>query len=381
MRNPNAKIDKKSSAIIGKKSNRGVNKSDAHKKQSITKDSSIEYSQRNVGIEITTNTLSQTIDKGMVKNNSIDASKKGNHFNGTISTHPISLSINISNNIVTPTANKPKGIAFANNDQNKQKSARITANANLSTRNTLHTTKNNIKNSESKACVPLSKIQNYLKAGKTAIKSKRNSLITEKTKNSNIAEPRPLNPSHSIDKTSAKPNQSLRDFNLTQEIVLSPKGKIKTEIHFPLTPAQALKEYASKLSDFEKGEILDYKEIYFIGKNPTKKHFSYDDKNGDYISIIGQHVAFRYEILELLGKGSFGQAIKCIDHKTKQEIALKIIKSNKKFQHQATVEVKILKYIRDHDIKDSTNCIKMLDYFTFRKHIVTIILNFLVHFL
>lgn len=43
-----------------------------------------------------------------------------------------------------------------------------------------------------------------------------------------------------------------------------------------------------------------------------------------------------------LGKGSFGIAVKCFDHKTKEEVALKIIKNKKKYYYQAGVELKIL---------------------------------------
>ena len=45
------------------------------------------------------------------------------------------------------------------------------------------------------------------------------------------------------------------------------------------------------------------------------------------------HIAYRYEIQEPLGKGSFGQALKVFDHKTKEFFALKIIWNKKKFQH------------------------------------------------
>lgn len=38
------------------------------------------------------------------------------------------------------------------------------------------------------------------------------------------------------------------------------------------------------------------------------------------------HVAFRYEIMEVIGKGSFGQVIRALDHKTGQQVAIKIIR-------------------------------------------------------
>lgn len=42
--------------------------------------------------------------------------------------------------------------------------------------------------------------------------------------------------------------------------------------------------------------------------------------------VMHDHVAFRYEILEVIGKGSFGQVIRALDHKTGQQVAIKIIR-------------------------------------------------------
>lgn len=46
---------------------------------------------------------------------------------------------------------------------------------------------------------------------------------------------------------------------------------------------------------------------------------------------MNDHVMYRYELLERLGKGSFGQVFKCFDHKLKEEVALKIIRNKEKF--------------------------------------------------
>jgi dual specificity tyrosine-phosphorylation-regulated kinase 2/3/4 len=81
------------------------------------------------------------------------------------------------------------------------------------------------------------------------------------------------------------------------------------------------------------------------------------------------HIAFRYEILGFLGKGSFGIAVKAFDHKRKEEVALKIIKNKKKYYYQAGVELKILQFLKENDLEDTMNIIHMKDYVVFRKHL------------
>lgn len=91
-----------------------------------------------------------------------------------------------------------------------------------------------------------------------------------------------------------------------------------------MKPQVALKHFSADLTDYEKGEILGYPQICFIGRHGIKKVESscledhnngYDDENGDYNIVIGDHIAYRYEVVELLGSGSFGQCVKVIDHK------------------------------------------------------------------
>jgi len=58
--------------------------------------------------------------------------------------------------------------------------------------------------------------------------------------------------------------------------------------------------------------------------------------------MMKDHIAYRYELIEHLGRGSFGVAVKCFDHKTQEMVAIKIIKNKKKYYYQAGVELKIL---------------------------------------
>lgn len=85
--------------------------------------------------------------------------------------------------------------------------------------------------------------------------------------------------------------------------------------------------------------------------------------------VIHDHICYRYEILEVIGKGSFGQVIRALDHKTNQYVAIKIIRNKKRFHHQALVEVRILDELRKKDADGSHNIIHMLDYVYFRNHL------------
>lgn len=122
-----------------------------------------------------------------------------------------------------------------------------------------------------------------------------------------------------------------------------------------VSPSRALR--MANLNIFERGEIIDYKDIFFCGTQDAKKHigdltsdtanFGYDDERGDYNIVAGDHLAYRYEIVDILGKGSFGQVARCIDHKTGTLMAIKIIRNKKRFHQQALVEVDILQKLRD----------------------------------
>jgi len=47
--------------------------------------------------------------------------------------------------------------------------------------------------------------------------------------------------------------------------------------------------------------------------------------------VAGDHIAYRYEVLEMLGKGSFGIVVKAFDHKRHEFVAVKIIRNQRRF--------------------------------------------------
>ncbi|XP_029767528.1 dual specificity tyrosine-phosphorylation-regulated kinase 4 [Terrapene carolina triunguis] len=149
-----------------------------------------------------------------------------------------------------------------------------------------------------------------------------------------------------------------------------------TSLKLPLTATEALKYFRNQLTVYEQEEILNYAELWFLGLEAkkieglpeTQNNNCYDDEHGTYIKVLHDHIAYRYEVLEVIGKGSFGQVAKCLDHKTNELVAVKIIRNKKRFHNQALVEVKILDALRKKD-KDSThNVVHMKECFYFRNH-------------
>ena len=60
-------------------------------------------------------------------------------------------------------------------------------------------------------------------------------------------------------------------------------------------------------------EINQYKKVYYIGhkckkinRDNKQLNSGYDDDKGEYLFQIFDHIGYRYEIVEVLGKGSFG---------------------------------------------------------------------------
>ncbi|KAF7552206.1 hypothetical protein G7046_g7480 [Stylonectria norvegica] len=133
------------------------------------------------------------------------------------------------------------------------------------------------------------------------------------------------------------------------------------------------------LNIYERGEIVDYTDVYFCGTQNAHKvvgdmqsdtpNFGYDDERGDYTIVPGDHLSYRYEIIDILGKGSFGQVVRCIDHRTGGLVAIKIIRNKKRFHQQALVEVNILQKLREWDPKNKHSMVNFTQSFYFRGHL------------
>uniref|UniRef100_A0AC34GXH0 Dual-specificity kinase n=1 Tax=Panagrolaimus sp. ES5 TaxID=591445 RepID=A0AC34GXH0_9BILA len=173
-----------------------------------------------------------------------------------------------------------------------------------------------------------------------------------------------------------------------------------------LGPDVALRRFGSKLTTFEKSEIMNYENVYFVG-SAAKKHVvlssikknnnGFDDEKGHYIlnihdhigyryeilKVMGSgsfankghyilnihdHIGYRYEILKIMGSGSFANVVQAYDHAKKEFVALKIVKNKKNFHHQVKEEIRILEKLGHEDPDGSAKIGHIVDHFDFRNH-------------
>ena len=78
-------------------------------------------------------------------------------------------------------------------------------------------------------------------------------------------------------------------------------------------------------------DVLNFQKYIQRYFHPTKAerivNNGYDDADGYYRISKNDQIGFRFQIIEQIGKGAFGQVLKCFDHKTKQMVAMKLVKN------------------------------------------------------
>jgi dual specificity tyrosine-phosphorylation-regulated kinase 2/3/4 len=146
----------------------------------------------------------------------------------------------------------------------------------------------------------------------------------------------------------------------------------------PISPQDALATYFGLLTIYEQSELEAFKEIYFLGhfnkKVPASlgegsNNHGFDDAQHHYKASIGDHIAYRYEIRSILGRGAFGQVLRCYDHKQKAEVALKMLVNTDLMHEQGKIECSVVQHLNKADPEAQYSIIRAHESFPFRRHI------------
>ncbi|EEF45929.1 serine/threonine-protein kinase AFC3 isoform X2 [Ricinus communis] len=108
-------------------------------------------------------------------------------------------------------------------------------------------------------------------------------------------------------------------------------------------------------------------------EGPTTRHASPprrdDDREGHYVFNLGENLTPRYKILSKMGEGTFGRVLECWDRQTREYVAIKVVRSIRKYRDAAMIEVDILQKIAKNDQISTSRCVQIRNWFDYRNHI------------
>ncbi|EHY56886.1 serine threonine protein kinase CMGC group [Exophiala dermatitidis] len=104
-------------------------------------------------------------------------------------------------------------------------------------------------------------------------------------------------------------------------------------------------------------------------RDTLHKHQKVDDDDGHYIVTPHTPLTDRYDIVRLLGQGTFGKVVEAYDKRKKTKCAVKIIRSVQKYRDASRIELRVLSTLALNDKDNRNKCIHLRDSFDFRNHI------------
>ncbi|TDZ29330.1 Dual specificity protein kinase lkh1 [Colletotrichum spinosum] len=99
------------------------------------------------------------------------------------------------------------------------------------------------------------------------------------------------------------------------------------------------------------------------------KNAKVDDDDGHYIVVPDADLTDRYQMVKLLGQGTFGKVVQARDRKRNKAVAIKIIRSVQKYRDASRIELRVLETLRRNDEENRNRCIHLKDCFDYRGHI------------
>jgi len=109
--------------------------------------------------------------------------------------------------------------------------------------------------------------------------------------------------------------------------------------------------------------------IKVIPDPPHTKNIRVDDDDGHYIVVPDNDLTDRYQMVKLLGQGTFGKVVQAKDKVSSKLVAIKIIRSVQKYREASKIELRVLETLRANDEENRNRCIHFRDCFDYRGHI------------
>ena len=127
----------------------------------------------------------------------------------------------------------------------------------------------------------------------------------------------------------------------------------------------------NNLSLQEKRDVLlnrNLMEIYYTGILRQKYKNNRITQERRYNIVPNEHINYRYEIINKLGKGAYSNVIRAKDHKFNEDVAIKLFRKKSEFKKIYQKEIELLLFIRNNYCDDRDYLIVLKDNFNFRNH-------------
>ncbi|KAF5207026.1 Serine/threonine-protein kinase AFC3 [Thalictrum thalictroides] len=93
-----------------------------------------------------------------------------------------------------------------------------------------------------------------------------------------------------------------------------------------------------------------------------------DDSEGHYVFKYGENLTPRFKILSKMGEGTFGRVLECWDREARETVAIKVVRSIRKYRTAAMVEIEVLQHLAKNE-GGRFHCVQIRDWFGYRNHI------------
>ncbi|XP_078729198.1 dual specificity tyrosine-phosphorylation-regulated kinase 4-like [Lampetra fluviatilis] len=142
------------------------------------------------------------------------------------------------------------------------------------------------------------------------------------------------------------------------------------------SPKAILSLFKPHLTERQKLELAAMQEVWFFtldGERSSRGgvkngEFDYDDNN--YILVQNEHFYYRFQLDRKIGQGGQSVVVRCLDHKTRTMVALKILASpstSREEKHQRT-ELQMSMELQSDRSNVDYNVARVLETFYFRGH-------------
>ncbi|KAF2466376.1 kinase-like protein [Lindgomyces ingoldianus] len=117
--------------------------------------------------------------------------------------------------------------------------------------------------------------------------------------------------------------------------------------------------------------VIKAKDVFVqvVADKSYMKDQKVDDEDGHYLVVPDADLTERYQILKLLGQGTFGKVVEAWDKRKQTKCAIKVIRSVPKYRDASRIELRVLSTLASNDKHNVNRCIHLRDCFDFRNHI------------